>query len=699
MMYIKKLRWMNFIIIFSMLLLMFGCGKENQGGGKELTAKDLIEPAASHDAFVKASTGDIKVAEVLDARVSPSIQYLFFDRSLLFGEYDFSLGSKVKKGDIIAKSYTLENEKTIKALKEQLQNRKDQYNYDIRSKKIQLEVKKYELQAINKNTMKEQYIAKIGEINGLELSINHDSQMEKMEESHLENQITALEGKKDSFSIKANTDGEIVGLLGLKQGDQVTSSDRVVALADRNHPLIQTTYIDQDVIKTYQRIYAVINGKEYEIKYIPYENSEYRSLIAAGETPVGNFELKVPNGQELMGSYAVIVMVKEEHKNVICLPNSAINTDSAGKYVLKIENGKRVRYDIQIGISDDVYTEIIKGVKVGEEIFTQDKDKESEASTQAIIKDEFSTDFEESAKKIWKNEKTVTFDTQGVGMVFDSYAIKENDFVKKGQPIAYILPSLDEVTLMEKKFELEAINKKLSELDDNFKMNLNQKNTQKKLSSSKNQNQIIELEIKQIKLDSQYQKSLLQSQKTKMEQEIQDIVKMSKVSKIIATKDCIITKLGDLHKGDPIHPSTMIVKMADYQDYYIAVEDSQSLLTYQQEVSVVNGEKEVKGTVVTTWDNTLVTSLQNKSTLIRVSNPNDIDRDMVTVKAKTKKMNQVYQVDRSFLFVSNRSSFVKVMDQEGNVTRKVILPGGYNDKYCWTVSGIHDDMKLMKNTD
>jgi len=415
----------SYILIISLIFLCNGCAKsKDKEASKDLTAKDLIEPMASHDTSVKAFYGDISNAEVLDARVSPLIKYLAFDKPVIFGEYNVEIGDVVKKGDIIAKSYTADTESTLKDLKKQLQNMKDKHSYEQTSKGYQLSILKDQLQSINKNSMKDQYISKKSEIKRMELSIAQSADMEKIDEEHLNQQIADLSNNNTAYTIKAPVDGEIVSLLDLKQGDQVSSAAKVVALADNSRSIIQTKYVEENVISQYLRIYALINGKEYEIKYSPYNNTEYKSLIAAGEIPVGNFEFKDPGNKGLIGSYAVIVLIKEGHKHVLCVPNEAINTDSVGNYIFKIENKKRVRYDVKIGITDGVYTEILSGVNEGDNVYSRDTNVDSDFSDQAVVKANFSKEFQQDGEKVYMNEKVLTFDTQGTNIVFNSYAVK-----------------------------------------------------------------------------------------------------------------------------------------------------------------------------------------------------------------------------------------------------------------------------------
>jgi len=262
-----------------------------------------------------------------------------------------------------------------------------------------------------------------------------------------------------------------------------------------------------------------------------------------------------------------------------------------------------------------------------------------------------------------------------------------------------VIPTKDEVILVENQFQLNALKKKLDNLEEVYKKNLNLMSDEKRKLTSDSEKHIKISQINQLKLDYQYQKSELYKQQTDLELIIEKLSAMGKVSKIVAKEDCIITKLGQLSKGDQLQPNTTIVKTANINDFYIAVEDAEGLLTYKQKVSIEDGKDKTTGTVVTTWKASLPLSLQNQKALIRVADTNNIEHELVNVITKSSVMDQVYLVDRSYIYINESNSYVKGKDKDGNIVRKVFIPGGYNEQYCWAVSGIIDNMKLMKNTD
>lgn len=690
-----------YILILSLALITTGCASpKSVQTSKGLTAKDLIEPVAAHDTYVKAFYGDIMNVDVLNGRVSPDVKYLSFDKSVTFGEYCADRGDKVKKGDVLARSYTAGTEGMLKDLKKQLQDLKDKFNYDNSTKEYQLSILKDQLSMIDKSKNRDEYVSKQAEIDKSQLLISQSNDLEKLEENHLKDQISDLTGSNAVYEVKAPYDGYIVSLMNVKQGDIISTAGKVIGFADTTKAVVQTNFIEPSVASQYVRMFMMINGKEYKIKYTPYSDTDYKSITAAGDTPIGNFSFTNNTNDTLIGSFATVVLVREEKKHVLCIPNESINQDNSGQYIFKIENNKKVRYDIKTGISDGVYTEILDGVKEGDNVFTWDNNKDATFSKDAVKKGDFSKEYKTGGEKVWLNEKPITLDTEGTNVVFNSFAVRERNKIKAGQTIAYVVSSADDVTLVEKKFELNALKKKISGIDVSYNASMRLKKNELNNLKSTFERNIKNTEIKLLKLDYDYQKSELDKQRQILEQEVSKISAMSKVSKIVAKEDCVITGLGHLSKGDIIQPTTIIAKTAKINDFYIAITDDQCPLNYGQKVKVVDDSKsKTDGMVITTWNDSLPTQLKNPGVLIKVNDFTKVNHNFMTTIAQTNIAKNVIMIDNSYVFTTERCSYVKYKDKDGKIVRKVFIPGGSDEKYCWAVTDIPEGLELMKNTE
>ncbi len=73
-----------------------------------------------------------------------------------------------------------------------------------------------------------------------------------------------------------------------------------------------------------------------------------------------------------LGSLANVTITTQQKDGVLILPNNAIRTFGGRRYVRIAAAGGRVQeVDIEIGISNDTDTEIVKGLKEGQLVIGQ----------------------------------------------------------------------------------------------------------------------------------------------------------------------------------------------------------------------------------------------------------------------------------------------------------------------------------------
>jgi multidrug efflux pump subunit AcrA (membrane-fusion protein) len=58
----------------------------------------------------------------------------------------------------------------------------------------------------------------------------------------------------------------------------------------------------------------------------------------------------------------------ERKDNVLLVPNKALKRDKQGKYVEVLRNGAATRVYVTTGVSNEDYTEIVKGLQEGQEV-------------------------------------------------------------------------------------------------------------------------------------------------------------------------------------------------------------------------------------------------------------------------------------------------------------------------------------------
>lgn len=81
-------------------------------------------------------------------------------------------------------------------------------------------------------------------------------------------------------------------------------------------------------------------------------------------------EIDIPNPQAQLrpGLYAYATIAAEEHPDVLTIPSTAVVTDQDQRFCVVIVDGKAVRRPLEVGLSDGTRTEVVSGLKEGEQV-------------------------------------------------------------------------------------------------------------------------------------------------------------------------------------------------------------------------------------------------------------------------------------------------------------------------------------------
>jgi len=155
-------------------------------------------------------------------------------------------------------------------------------------------------------------------------------------------------------------------------GDQVSAGDLAFRLDDLSHIMadVQVSEIDIDQIQvggTVALKFDSIPSKVYQgvVREVP--------LVGEVSQGVANFDVLVEltNPDELVkpGLTASATIVVKELKDVLQVPKQAIRSLEGHRVVFILQNGKPVPVEITLGISSDVFTQVLSGdLQVGDQI-------------------------------------------------------------------------------------------------------------------------------------------------------------------------------------------------------------------------------------------------------------------------------------------------------------------------------------------
>jgi HlyD family secretion protein len=189
----------------------------------------------------------------------------------------------------------------------------------------------------------------------------------------LELQLNQVEAELDKTIITAPFDG-VVANIYIKEGQQLsamTYTNPAICLIDPSEIKLSGVIDEIDVSKVKLGQEAVIT-----LDALPDKEVKGRltfispaSIVQAGvvfyKTTI---TLENPDEELKDGMSATAEIILEQHNDVLLIPNRAIQGSLEKPWVEVVTNGQTEERQISIGLSDGMYTEVLSGLEVGEEV-------------------------------------------------------------------------------------------------------------------------------------------------------------------------------------------------------------------------------------------------------------------------------------------------------------------------------------------
>lgn len=338
--------------------------------GKKYNAPELLEPAVVDIDTAAATVRELYNMSSYEGRVVPKISQLSFSSGGLIDEVYVTIGSSVKKGDILA---TLDTEMA-------------QLMVDSLAAGIDYSLKSNEL--INKQAQSDIGIAEI-ELERL-VSTGADKstiELKKIEIENLKNSYEAAVAQQNIYidksrrqleeyrsiisnsRIVADCDGTVL-FCGATAGGWATAYSTVIWLADDDSYVISCQYIKSNDLDSAEEIYGVIGGERAEISYIPYDRATYISLLASNATMKSTFSIDKSDYTVENGMYAYVILIDNYIPDALTVPANAVVKDGAEYYVyLYSDDGTQSKQTVKTGIKTDAFIQITDGLKEGDVVY------------------------------------------------------------------------------------------------------------------------------------------------------------------------------------------------------------------------------------------------------------------------------------------------------------------------------------------
>lgn len=704
----------SFIMAAILTVSFTGCSKNTVSSTENI---ELIDPVGVATEYSVAFTMTLFDSSIHSGMVYPVVTEYSFNTTQNFKQYGVLPGSAVSKNTTIIYANTENLDNQLKSMKESLDNMAEQYTDYMKeaSEKLEEDIEeeaKYKQIMDNLNSMPFDASTKTYrgndrsytqmEYNNFDSkyrqtilttlrqkeAIKERTELYELDYAYNLAQYKELKATKDNALLKSKINGTLVWTNMFDNNARMEAETPVCAIGDLSKKVILCDFVNKATITKATDVYALINGKRYEVSYQPVDSEEYDRIKEEYGTVLSKFFIVDPDNSVKFGDFAVVVVVNSRHENCLVVPRDAISKDNNGEFVYKYVGEESIYTPVKTGAKDGSFVEILSGLSDGDYVLSSHKSKTG-AKTIVLEKGYIGNEFKGEGYLFYPQTEWVTNPVEYGKTYIDELCVSMNQRVEKGDVIARIHVVKDDIDIKRRERTMLRAQEKLNELraQDEGKKEEDKVNTK-----------AIEAQTESI---------------LSMYEVILNMKSDAKITEIKAPFSGIVTGIGGRYtEGDFIYNGSNIVQLAEENSSYIAVEDPNNQLTYGNEAAITytnkNGEeKTVIGTVVTVNENCLTKSLQSGAAIISI--PREALADMAgsamsyggywfqtrfEVKAKIRCMDNVLLIPKSAVISADANTYVTVKNPDGSLSTVPFVAGGYDMYNYWVVEGLTEGMEI-----
>lgn len=693
------------ICILLSLLLTVSCLSSCKGNNSDNDNIELVDPVGSSANYVEAAYRDINVCNVLSGYVVPHTTAVTFSTDQRFDKYGALPGTAVTKDTGIIYGSTKAIDEQIKAKKESISQAQEDYDEYIKEANAKLAEAKFDVEYYGKivdnfekmtdaekasyggkgydaeyEHYKNRYADSVARFERWTQNIKEKTELFELDSAYKKKELSRLNKHRTEVLALAGVNGTVVGINFYDQDSYIQKNTAVAAVGDFDNLEIKTAHVYESEIKKAVDVYALVDGKRYEVSFRAITQEEKDSTDNLSDSS-STFVLEDPTKTVKAGDYATVVIVSQTKENTLCVPKSAIESDQEGKFVYVYDGENAVRVNVKVGVTSGLYTEVLSGISAGDKIISEFKISKGTKEASLVTGGVYSS-FSASGYLFYSINEWITNPVEYGTTYIQEVLVKEYQRVEKGQVIATVKVTADDIAIGRKERTLLRANEDLNEM---VKANGNKEDT------------------KQIKLKREYINDLTE--------EINDMKKDATVTEIKAPYNGIITNVRHFEEGDLLFYDGKVAQISAEENCYIVVEDKNGSLSVGQEATIKyksnNVSKEAQGHVVTVAPSSLPSGIETGYSLIQVSAEDLAEmsesnqgaggwwmRTQFSVTVKARSVDNVVLVPKTAVKSEGGVNYVTVLDENGNPVYKEFVSGGSDSTNYWVIYGLSEGTKI-----
>ncbi len=315
--------------------------------------------------------GNISKKDQFESYVRAQIHPVEFTlNSGLLQKIHVSLGDTVKKGDPIVELDTTYIDEGIRRAKDQLSHLRKKLAYDLEQKQFDIDIAKIDLDKAKADSLAQENIdlAAIA-VERLQTEYKAIKDSAALAIGQAVKTVKNAEDQLEGTLVTSPCDGEVTYIESLIPGDRVSIHSPIVYIADPSDLYVQ--HNGSESISSKSRTTALIDGVEYALSKVEYEEREYIAMTLAGNKPPNRFLFEDSTEDIAAGTFASLIVYNAEREDVLYIPINSLYHSGSSSYVYIVENGEKIYTEVEYGLLTSSYAEIESGLEEGDVVFVK----------------------------------------------------------------------------------------------------------------------------------------------------------------------------------------------------------------------------------------------------------------------------------------------------------------------------------------
>ncbi len=441
----------------ALVMLMTGCGQEAEVR-QEI---ELIDPVSTANINERVARRTIYDYEVIEGNVFPVITEYPASVGMNAADIGYFPGQSVNRGSVLfsgdMKDYLAQED----SLRDSIDNLV--VSYAENRKVNELKLKDYEgfietrLRDCPEDSPIRVVVQKvIMESDYLRQSMEDDEIIYELDLKHYNDLLYRLIANEARRKVVSGMNGTVVAVSNVSPGTWVSEGTNVSAVTDGTSLNILASYRSAKTMSSAKEVYAIINGERYDVTYIPYSATEINAMKASGRDVYSVFEIDDPEGKVKAGQKVSVVIIYDKQDNVLSISRDAVHRDDGGYYVNRVSGDKVY---ITRGLTNGMFIEVLSGLEEGDEVMV-DTYSEAPENMFTLGRGDYFVKYEGTGYLSYPDISNITNSVKYGTVTLTLKNVVQGQRVRKGEVIAYVSVTPNNVTLEELQVRLVRLNER-----------------------------------------------------------------------------------------------------------------------------------------------------------------------------------------------------------------------------------------------